>query len=167
MRTIYTTLFLVTVCSLFAARGATNDVLAASEYAPAEAVFQLFLPMPPLPPKQGWRTNLVYCLTYGRSNSSLPADFMARFSAIPYRVITGTNALIFGASGAIIERASGRQAVVLALRGLDIKADRADASIRWIDSARTVAQVVHFVKKDGDWKYVDMFSTSAPSRWSP
>jgi hypothetical protein len=151
---------------LFAARGATNSVLTASEYAPAEVVFRLFLPTPP-PPKQGWRTNLVYCLTYGRSHSPLPTEFMARFSAIPLRVITDTNALLFSTGGAITERASGRQAVVLALRSLDITGDHADASIRWIDSTRTVAQVVHFVKKDGDWKYEDMFSTIAPSRWSP
>ena len=167
MLTSYATFLLVAVCSLFAARGATNDILTASEFAPAEATFRLFLPAPPLPPKEGWRTNLVYCFTYGCSHSALSADFMAGFSAVPYRVITDTNALIFSASGTISERASGRRAVVLTLRSLDIKGDHADASIRWIDSDRTVAQIIHFVKKNGEWKYEDMFSTSAPSRWSP
>ncbi len=158
--------FLVTLRPALPASAATNEVLLASEYEPAEAVYRLFLHTPP-PPKQGWRTNLVYCLSYGRSNSPLPADFMTRFAATPLRVITGTNALLFAAGGAISDRASGRAAVVLALRGLSVKGDRADASILWVESARTVAQVFRFKKEGGRWKYQGGHSTSASSRWSP
>ena len=166
MRAILTTFLLATLGTLLTASAATNEVLLASDYEPAEAAYRLFLQTPP-PSKQGWRTNLVYCLAYGRSNSPLPADFMARFAATPLRVITDTNALLFAAGGAISDRVSGRPAVVLALRSLSLKEGHADASIRWIDSSRTVAQVFHFVKESGGWKYQGGFSTSTSSRWTP
>ncbi len=166
MRAIGTLALLLAAFCSSAGRAATNEVLLASEYDAAEAAYRLFLHYPP-PPKQGWRTNLVYCLSYGRANSPLPTDFMARFATTPLRVITDTNALVFSPGGGILERASSRAAVVLALRALDIKGDRADASIRWIDSSSTVAQVYRFVREEERWKYQSGFSMSAPSRWSP
>jgi hypothetical protein len=166
MRTILAILFLATLCRAVPADAATNEVLVASEYEPAEVVYKQFL-WPPALPRDGWRTNVVFCLVYGRSNSPLPADFMARFADIPLRVITDTNALLFAAGGSISERASGRPAVVLALRALSIKGDSAGASIRWIDSARTIAHVYRLVNEGGRWTYQSASSTSLSSRWSP
>jgi len=89
----------MTVGPALPVQAATNEILRASEYGPAEAVYGQFLHTP-TSPKQGWRTNLVYCLSYGRSNSPLTADFMARFAATPLRVITDTDALLFAVGGA-------------------------------------------------------------------
>jgi len=161
MRIVTALTLLLTAWFSPVAHGTASEVLLASEYDPAEAVFRLFLDYPPLP-KQGWRTNLIYCLSFGRSNSPLPVDFITRFAATPLRVITDTNALVFSPGGAMAERASARPAVVLALRVLEIKGDRAEASIRWIDSSRTVSQVYHFVKEERGWKYQNGFSTLLP-----
>jgi len=85
---------------------------------------------------------------------------MARFAGIPLRVITDTNALVFRSGGSIAERESGRQAVILSLRALVVNADQADASIRWIDSSRTIFHVLHFAQKNGRWNYVSGTSQS-------
>src|SRR4051794_28902936 len=103
MRPFYAVLVLLACCAAYLADAATNAVLPASEYDPAAAAFWLFV-QPPSPKQERWRTNLVYCLSYGRSNSPLPADFMARFVTSPLKVITDTNALQFAANGAISER---------------------------------------------------------------
>jgi hypothetical protein len=155
--TMRTILAIVLVILGISAHASTNEVLLASNYDPAEAVFRDFLHTSP---KQGWRTNLVYCLSYGTTCSPLPSDFMARFAGIPLRVITDTNALVFRSGGSIAERESGRQAVILSLRALVVNADQADASIRWIDSSRTIFHVLHFAQKNGRWNYVSGTSQS-------
>jgi hypothetical protein len=152
MRTTLATFLLIAGILPLAARAATNEVLLTSQYDPAEAAFRQFLH---ISPKQGWRTNLVYCLSYGTSRSPLPSDFMTRFAKCQLRVITDTNALLFSSSGKIVDRTSGREAVILSLRALAVKGDRADASIRWIDSSRTIANVFHFAKQDDRWTFVD------------
>jgi len=151
MRTTLAIVLLIAGILPFAARAATNEVLLTSQYDPAEATFRQFLHTSP---KQGWRTNLVYCLSYGTSSSPLPSDFMTRFEGSPLRVITDTNALLFSSSGKIVDRTSGREAVILSLRALAVKGDRADASIRWIDSSRAIANIFHFTMKDGSWAFV-------------
>jgi hypothetical protein len=151
----------------------TNDVPSVSEYELAQAVYRPFIHDRIIAqPHSGSfkivpETNLVYCLCYGMSNSPLPSDFMSGFTNLTPRVITGTNTLIFRNDGAILERETGRPVVILALRGLVVKGDSADASIRYIDAERSIAQIFHYKKRDGQWTGGGGFSTGAPSRWGP
>ena len=81
--------------------------------------------------------------------------------------------LLLIAAAVVLYRSTGTGCTVrTVLRGQEfirtfIKEDSADASIRWIDSSRTVAQVYRYVREEERWKYQSGFSTSSPSRWSP
>jgi hypothetical protein len=151
----------------------TNEILSHTDYNLAQAVYKPFVHdrIVSRPHSHTFtkvpETNLVYCLCYGTSHSPLPLDFMGAFTNPTPRVITGTNGLLFKTDGSIVERATGRPVVVLALRGLVVNGDRADASIRYIDSSRSIAQMSRFIKRDDHWRNDGGFSTSAPSRWGP
>ena len=86
----------------------TDDlVISPSEYQLAQEIFKLFArDRIKSKPHSGSfmvvpETNLVYCLSYERSNAPLPTEFMRAFTNPTPRVITETNELLFSKSGTI------------------------------------------------------------------
>ena len=130
----------------------TNQVLTASEYAPAEVVYRTFLPGKQWPES---RTNFIYCLSFGGLDVPVPSDFMTRFSRPIPTVITGTNGLVFR-HGVTLDQKSGREVVRLTLYSLSIQGDRADARVFYIGGSEVVTETLRLDQQDGRWKVVRM-----------
>ena len=148
MRNIVAIVLFIWGFGAYAAPSATNEALRSSQYSAAEVVYRSFFPGPQ------WResrTNLVYCLSFGTSDLPLASDFMARFSAPSPRVITGTNGIVYPAPGLRVERESGREVVVLALRSLSIHGDHADARVLYCAPSTVITETLQLTQKDGRW----------------
>ena len=146
MRTL-ATFIVLTIGFTSQAAPATNAVLVDSQYPAAEAVYRSFFPEP------YWResrTNLVYCLSFGSSDSALVSDFMARFQAPSPRVITGTNGFVVG-PGSRVERGTGREVVILALRSLSIRGEHAEARVLYCAPSTVITETLLLTRKDGQW----------------
>jgi hypothetical protein len=135
-----------------AAAPETNQVLTASEYAPAEAVYRTFLPGKQWPES---RTNFVYCLSFGGLDVPPPPDFMARFSDPIPVVITVTNGLAFG-PGVRLEPKSGREVVKLTLHRLTVQGTQADARVFYVGGSEAVTETLHLIDQDGRWQVTKM-----------
>ena len=130
----------------------TNQVLTASEYAPAEAVYRTFLPGKHWPES---KTNFIYCLSFGGLDVPAPSDFMARFSDPMPTVITGTNGLVFR-PGVALEPKSGRDVVKLTLYSLSIRDARADARVFYVGGSEVVTETLRLAEQNGQWKVTSM-----------
>jgi len=130
----------------------TNQVMTASEYAPAEVVYRTFLPGGQWPEA---KTNFIYCLSFGGLDAPVPSDFMTRFAGPMPTVITGTNGLVFR-PGVVLEPKSGRDVVRLTLYRLSVHGTQADARVFYVGGSVYATETLRLLQQDGRWKVTKM-----------
>jgi hypothetical protein len=148
MRMVFT--FLLFCGLTLHAAPSTNTVATAiklAQFAAAEVIYRSYFPSDHSAES---RSNIVYCLWFGKSDTPLPPEFMQRFTTSPPHVTTGTNSLIF-TNRWWVQRDTRREVVFLALKSLKIHARRAEAKLTYRAHGTMIMETIELSTKDGKW----------------
>jgi hypothetical protein len=124
----------------------TNAVLTAAHYDLAEVVFRQYMSAD---------SKCIFALSYGTNDSSLPADFMARFKGKHPLVMSSPDNIMVVSNKFVIDKITRKEAVGLGIRELRVTGDTAEAHVIYFASHTQNSTVFHMTRDAGKWRVKD------------